>query len=92
MSTEVLTFEAGMQELDTIVERLEAGGASISQTVEDCRRAKGLEQSLRGYLEQCQGEIKRIEANEGLPEITIGPGDEPPAAAPSSSSDDDIPF
>lgn len=94
MSSDVISFEKGMEELESIVERLEEGGASISQTVEDCRRAKGLEQSLRSYLQNCEGELKRIEANEGLPEIQIGPGESSEGSPPQQpeSGDDDIPF
>lgn len=102
-----LTFEQGMEELGGIVNRLEEGGIGVSQTVDLCRRGKGLEQALRTELATCEGELKRIEANEGLPEIRIArradeqsePCDMPadtgnfqPGPASSISSDDDIPF
>lgn len=70
-SNNELTFEQGMEELGGIVNRLEEGGIGVSRTVELCRRGKGLEQALRTELTTCEGELQKIEANEGLPEIRI---------------------
>ena len=64
---EEITFEQGYKELTEILDSLEQGEVAVAETVEKCRRAKALEQALRGFLEDRKGELERIEAGDELP-------------------------
>ena len=68
---EEITFEQGFEELTQILDSLEQGEIPVAETVEKCRRAKALEQALRGFLDDRKGELERIEAGDQLPEIRI---------------------
>ena len=92
---EEITFEQGFQELTEILDSLEQGEVAVAETVEKCRRAKALEQALRGFLEDRKGELERIEAGDELPEIRISANSAP--AAPGANghapaADDELPF
>jgi exodeoxyribonuclease VII small subunit len=101
---ENITFEGGYEELKGIVARLGSDDVSVHEMFEGFRRGKGLEKSLRGYLQEREGELTEIEQGHNLPQFNIVPpeetGDaapaEPPAApdfqSPGGSTDDDIPF
>jgi len=78
--TEV-TFEVGYDELQSIVEHLDAEDVSVHEMCELFARGKGLEKALRGYLTTQQGKLDEIEAGEHLPEFGI--------VAPSEPSDAD---
>ena len=84
---EEITFEQGFKELTEILDSLEQGEVAVAETVEKCRRAKALEQALRGFLEDRKGELERIEAGDELPEIRISA-----ASAPTESTADELPF
>jgi exodeoxyribonuclease VII small subunit len=72
MSTiEQTTYEDGMKELEEIIAALESGGLGVTETVARCRRGKALEKALRDHLDSCEGQLKEIEQNKNLPEITI---------------------
>ena len=85
---EEITFEQGFEELTEILDSLEQGDVAVAETVEKCRRAKALEQALRGFLEDRKGELERIEAGDELPEIRISAASSP--AAPTV--EDELPF
>jgi exodeoxyribonuclease VII small subunit len=105
-STEV-TYEAGYEELKTIVARLDADDVSVHEMCQLFARGKGLEKSLREYLTTQQGKLDQIEAGENLPEFVIVAPSRPRSdierdasidtndfvSAPAAgASDDDIPF
>lgn len=80
-ATEV-TFEAGYEELKSIVARLDADDVSVHEMCELFARGKGLEKALRGYLTTQQGKLDEIEAGENLPEFAIvAPAGEPELTA-----------
>ena len=92
---EEITFEQGFEELTQILDSLEQGDVAVAETVEKCRRAKALEQALRGFLEDRRGELERIEAGDELPDIRISANSEPPVANARSNGhadDDELPF
>jgi exodeoxyribonuclease VII small subunit len=93
---EQITFEQGFEELTQILDSLEQGDVAVAETVEKCRRAKALEQALRGFLEDRRGELERIEAGDELPDIRISANSAPAVADPrtngSASADDELPF
>jgi exodeoxyribonuclease VII small subunit len=95
---EEITFEQGFKELTEILDSLEQGEVAVAETVEKCRRAKALEQALRGFLEDRKGELERIEAGDELPEIRISAASAPRAdAGPAANgrapaADDELPF
>ena len=93
---EEITFEQGFAELTGILDSLEQGEVAVAETVEKCRRAKALEQALRGFLEDRKGELERIEAGDELPEIRISANSAPAAAAGANgqapTADDELPF
>ena len=90
-SAEEITFEQGYEQLKTIVDRLAQEDVPVQEMFDLFRRGKGLEKSLRGYLEEHEGELEEIEAGEGLPEFkVVAPsGGDAPA---SDSTGEDIPF
>ena len=76
--TEV-TFEAGYDDLKSIVARLDAEDVCVHEMCELFARGKGLEKALRGYLSTQQGKLDEIEAGDHLPEFAI--------VAPSAPAD-----
>lgn len=70
-STTEVTYEAGYEELKSIIARLDAEDVSVHEMCELFARGKGLEKSLRGYLTDQQGKLDEIEAGENLPEFVI---------------------
>ena len=92
---EEITFEQGFEELTHILDSLEQGDVAVAETVEKCRRAKALEQALRGFLEDRRGELERIEAGDELPDIRISANSAPAVADPGSgapTADEELPF
>src|SRR5687767_13453120 len=92
---EEITFEQGFDELTQILESLEQGEIAVAETVEKCRRAKALEQALRGFLDDRKGELERIEAGDRLPEIVITANSSPqvkPAANGGPPAGEELPF
>lgn len=68
---EDITFEQGYEELKGIVARLGEEDISVHEMFEGFRRGKGLEQALRGYLTEREGELTEIEQGNNLPEFNI---------------------
>lgn len=66
-----VSFEAGMEELRSLLERLEDDQLGLEAIIITCRRAKILEHSLRNYLVQAQGKLEQLDASE-LPRLIIG--------------------
>jgi exodeoxyribonuclease VII small subunit len=92
---EEITFEQGFDELTQILDSLEQGEIPVAETVEKCRRAKALEQALRGFLDDRKGELERIEAGDQLPDIRITANSAPPVEAGANgrpAADDELPF
>ena len=104
---ENITFEGGYEELKGIVARLGSDDVSVHDMFEGFRRGKGLERSLREYLQEREGELTEIEQGHNLPRFTIVAPRQQDAApgttggvSPSpgdfqpgaGASDDDIPF
>jgi exodeoxyribonuclease VII small subunit len=73
---EQITFEQGYEELKRIVARLDDPELPIHEMFEGFRRGKGLERTLRAYLQEREGELAELEEGNNLPEFEI--------AAPSS--------
>ena len=102
-----VTFEAGYDQLNEIVARLDED-VTVDEMVGLLRAGKGLEKALRDYLETKEGELQEIEAGENLPKYMIvavaDGGDEPELTefvpqTPTADAedlappaDDDIPF
>lgn len=68
---EPITFERGYEELKAIVARLDDPDLPIHEMFEGFRRGKGLEQALRGYLQEREGELAELEAGNDLVEFEI---------------------
>ncbi|HEY8303545.1 MAG TPA: exodeoxyribonuclease VII small subunit [Solirubrobacteraceae bacterium] len=68
---EPITFEQGYEELKRIVARLDDPELPIHEMFEGFRRGKGLEKTLRAYLQEHEGEIAELEAGENLAEFEI---------------------
>jgi exodeoxyribonuclease VII small subunit len=68
---EPITFEQGYEELKAIVARLDAPDLPIHEMFEGFRRGKGLEQALRAYLQEREGELAELEAGNDLVEFEI---------------------
>jgi exodeoxyribonuclease VII small subunit len=70
-SPEPITFEQGYEELKAIVARLDDPDLPIHEMFEGFRRGKGLEQALRAYLQEREGELAELEAGNDLVEFQI---------------------
>lgn len=68
---EQISFEDGYEELKRITSRLGEDDVPIDEMFELLRRGKGLEKSLRAYLETQEGELQEIEAGKSLTEFEI---------------------
>lgn len=68
---EPITFEQGYEELKAIVARLDDPELPIHEMFEGFRRGKGLEQALRAYLQEREGELAELEAGNDLVEFEI---------------------
>ncbi len=68
---EKISFEDGYEELKTITARLGEDDVPIDEMFQLLRRGKGLEKSLRTYLETQEGELQEIEAGNSLTEFEI---------------------
>jgi exodeoxyribonuclease VII small subunit len=68
---EQITFEQGYEELKQIVARLDDPELPIHEMFEGFRRGKGLEKTLRAYLQQREGELAELEEGNNLAEFEI---------------------
>jgi exodeoxyribonuclease VII small subunit len=68
---ERITFEQGYEELKAIVSRLDDHELPVHEMFEGFRRGKGLEQALRAYLQEREGELSELEEGRNLPEFEI---------------------
>lgn len=68
---EQITFEQGYEELKRIVARLDDPELPIHGMFEGFRRGKGLEKTLRAYLQEREGELAELEAGNNLAEFEI---------------------
>ncbi|MGA9286542.1 MAG: exodeoxyribonuclease VII small subunit [Solirubrobacteraceae bacterium] len=71
MSAERVTFEQGYEELKRIVARLDDPELPIHEMFEGFRRGKGLEKTLRAYLQEREGELADLEQGNNLAEFEI---------------------
>lgn len=58
--TEQQTFEAAQRELESIVERLERGDASLDEAIELWRRGEELYRFCREKLDAAEGQIEEL--------------------------------
>jgi exodeoxyribonuclease VII small subunit len=105
---EELTFEQGYEQLKQIADRLDHEDVPVHEMCALFARGKGLEQVLRAFLTEQQGQLEAIERGENLPEFRIvaprgdpsagrtaeaaGTIDPASAAQRLPSEDEDIPF
>jgi exodeoxyribonuclease VII small subunit len=68
---EQITFEQGYEELKGIVARLDDPELPIHEMFEGFRRGKGLEKTLRAYLQEREGELAELEEGNNLAEFEI---------------------
>lgn len=66
-----ITFEQGYEELKAIVARLDDPDLRIHEMFEGFRRGKGLEKTLRAYLQEREGELAELEEGNNLAEFEI---------------------
>ena len=78
---ERITFEQGYEELKGIVARLDDPELPIHELFEGFRRGKGLEKTLRAYLQEREGELAELEEGNNLAEFEIVAPSVGPAAA-----------
>lgn len=68
---EQITFEQGYEELKGIVARLDDPELPIHEMFEGFRRGKGLEKTLRAYLQEREGELAELEEGNNLAKFEI---------------------
>ncbi len=70
---ERITFEQGYEELKSIVASLDDPELPVHEMFEGFRRGKGLEKTLRAYLQEREGELAELEEGNNLAEFEIVP-------------------
>jgi exodeoxyribonuclease VII small subunit len=70
-SPEQITFEQGYEELKSIVAWLDDPELPIHEMFDGFRRGKGLEKTLRAYLQEREGELAELEEGNNLAEFEI---------------------
>lgn len=68
---EPITFEQGYEELKAIVAKLDDPDLPIHEMFAGFRRGKGLEQALRAYLQEREGELAELQDGNDLVEFEI---------------------
>lgn len=65
-TAEQITFEQGYEELKAIVARLDDPDLPVHEMFDGFRRGKGLEQALRAYLQEREGELAELQDGKDL--------------------------
>ena len=66
-------FEANLENIDEIIERLESGELSLENSIKEYEKAMKLIKSSSDILERAKGKIIKVSENDG--EITFEEGD-----------------
>lgn len=66
-------FEANLENIDEIIERLESGELSLENSIKEYEKAMKLIKSSSDILERAEGKIIKVSENDG--EITFEEGD-----------------
>ena len=65
MSNEVLSFEAAITELESVVERLEAGKVALDESLSLYERGMQLVKLCNGYLEDAERRVSAVCGTDG---------------------------
>ncbi|MCL6430938.1 MAG: exodeoxyribonuclease VII small subunit [Anaerolineae bacterium] len=76
MSADDLTFEAGYEELEKVVARLQEGGLSLEESLSLFERGILLARRCNEQLEQAELRVRQLLANGQLEDITLGAEEE----------------
>lgn len=66
-------FEANLENIDEIIEKLESGELSLENSIKEYEKAMKLIKSSSDILERAEGKIIKVSENDG--EITFEEGD-----------------
>ena len=66
-------FEANLENIDKIIEKLESGELSLENSIKEYEKAMKLIKSSSDILERAEGKIIKVSENDG--EITFEEGD-----------------
>ena len=67
--TETLDFEASMNELESLVERMEAGDQSLEESLKDFERGIALTRSCQKSLQETEQKIQQLIEKNGQDEL-----------------------
>ena len=90
-SPEKITFEDGYEELKAIAAKLNGEDVPMHELFDLLRRGKGLDKSLREYLETQKGALEEIEAGKSITQFEIVAPSKPDAEN-DASPEGEIPF
>jgi len=67
------SYEAAIERLETIIERLDSGRAELRETLELCREGKSLVEYCKAELDAVSGELQRLDLDELVRKLEAAP-------------------
>ncbi len=67
------SYEAAIERLEAIIERLDSGRAELRETLELCREGKGLVEYCKAELDAVSGELQRLDLDELVRKLETAP-------------------
>lgn len=72
------SYEAAVERLELIIDRLDSGQAGLRETLDLCREGRGLITYCAGELETVGEGLRELRLDELATRLEAGPGDDPP--------------
>ncbi len=67
------SYEAAIERLEAIIERLDSGRAELRETLELCREGKLMVEFCKGELDAVSGELRRLDLDELVSRLEATP-------------------
>ncbi|MDP9188862.1 MAG: exodeoxyribonuclease VII small subunit [Actinomycetota bacterium] len=68
------SYEAAVERLEEIIQRLDSGQAELRETLELCREGKGLVEYCKSELDAVSGELSELKLDELVAKLEAAPG------------------
>src|SRR5215213_2386601 len=72
------SYEAAVERLEAIIQRLDSGQAELRETLELCREGKGLVEYCKAELDAVSGELQRLDLDDLVRKLEAGAGSDEP--------------
>ncbi len=87
-STEGPSFEQSLEELESIISRVESGDVGLEKSIDEYERGVALIKRCRAVLERAEQRIQQL----SLEELEAGSGSSPTDAPDDEGGDEESPF